>query len=215
MLQHTQHFPDNTFIYKERKKYIENTISGSRIHFRTLEDGGKNIRGLTVSLTVIDEAQLASRKVIEEVVEPTMTTTGGRLILIGTPSEDLSSYMYYVIESVLHQTRDFNTPTTFSAEVITVSADDNPMMHPRFRSNIISKRHLPSIKREYYNHWGKLDDSLFNPTVILPHEIDRYIPLEHYQYAQAIIGIDPARTSDRSAYSVNITYKQKTLTIES
>lgn len=215
MLQHTQHFPDNTFIYKERKKYIENTISGSRIHFRTLEDNGKNIRWLTVSLTVIDEAQLASRKVIEEVVEPTMTTTGGRLILIGTPSEDLSSYMYYVIESVLHQTRDFNTPTTFSAEVITVSADDNPMMHPRFRNNINSKRHIPSIKREYYNHWGKLDDSLFNPTTILPHEIDRYIPLEHYQYAQAIIGIDPARTSDRSAYSVNITYKQKTLTIES
>ena len=215
MLSHTQHFPDNTFIYKERKKYIENTISGSRIHFRTLEDNGKNIRGLTVSLTVIDEAQLASRKVIEEVVEPTMTTTGGRLILIGTPSEDLSSYMYYVIESVLNQTRDFNTPTTFSAEVITVSADDNPMMHPRFRNNITSKRHLPSVKREYYNHWGKLDDSLFNPTIILPHEIDRYIPLEHYQYAQAIIGIDPARTSDRSAYSVNIVYKQKALTIES
>ena len=41
-----------------------------------MEDNGKNIRGLTVSLTVIDEAQLASRKVIEEVVEPTMTTTG-------------------------------------------------------------------------------------------------------------------------------------------
>ena len=215
MLSHTQHFPDNTFIYKERKKYIENTISGSRIHFRTLEDNGKNIRGLTVSLTVIDEAQLASRKVIEEVVEPTMTTTGWRMILIGTPSEDISSYMYYVIESVLHQTRDFNTPTTFSAEVITVSADDNPMMHPRFRNNINSKRHLPSIKREYYNHWGKLDDSLFNPTIILPHEIERYIPLDFYSNAQAIIGIDPARTSDRSAYSVNIVYKQKTLTIES
>ena len=215
MLQHTQNFPDGTFVYKERKKYIENTISGSRIHFRTLEDGGKNIRGLTVSLTVIDEAQLASRKVIEEVVEPTMTTTGGRLILIGTALEDLSSYMYYVIESVLHQTRDFNTPNTFSAEVITVSADENPMIHPRVRQNLISKRHLPSIKREYYNHWGKLDDSLFNPTIILPHEIDRYIPLEHYPYAQAILWIDPARTSDRSAYSITITYKQKTLTIES
>jgi len=137
------------------------------------------------------------------------------MILIGTPSEDISSYMYYVIESVLHQTRDFNTPTTFSAEVITVSADDNPMMHPRFRNNINSKRHLPSIKREYYNHWGKLDDSLFNPTIILPHEIERYIPLDFYSNAQAIIGIDPARTSDRSAYSVNIVYKQKTLTIES
>ena len=134
------------------------------------------------------------------------------MILIGTPSEDISSYMYYVIESVIHQTRDFNTPTTFSAEVITVSADDNPMMHPRFRNNINSKRHLPSIKRIVT---GKLDDSLFNPTIILPHEIERYIPLDLYQHAQAIIGIDPARTSDRSAYSVNIVYKQKTLTIES
>ena len=123
--------------------------------------------------------------------------------------------MYYVIESTLHQTRDFNTPTTFSAEVITVSADENPMIHPRVRQNLISKRNLPSIKREYYNHWGKLEDSLFNPTLILPHEIDRYIPLEQYNHAQAIIGIDPARTSDRSAYSVQITYHSKTLTIES
>lgn len=38
MLFYTQDFPDNTFIYKERKKYIENTITGTRIHFRTLED---------------------------------------------------------------------------------------------------------------------------------------------------------------------------------
>lgn len=137
------------------------------------------------------------------------------MILIGTPIEDVSSYMYHVIESVINQTRDFNTPTTFSAEVITVSADENPMIHPRFRSNLLSKRHLPATKRQYYNHWGKLDDSLFNPTIILPHEIDRYIPLDAYQHAQAIIGIDPARTSDRSAYSITITYKQKTLTIES
>jgi hypothetical protein len=38
MLFYTQDFPDNTFVYKERKKYIENTITGTRIHFRTLED---------------------------------------------------------------------------------------------------------------------------------------------------------------------------------
>lgn len=44
ILYHTRHFDDGTFVYKERKKYIENTITGTRIHFRTLEDGAKNIR---------------------------------------------------------------------------------------------------------------------------------------------------------------------------
>lgn len=44
ILHHTRDFDEGTFIYKERKKYIENTITGTRIHFRTLENGANNIR---------------------------------------------------------------------------------------------------------------------------------------------------------------------------
>lgn len=152
---------------------------------------------------------------MEEVVIPTMTTTGGRLILIGTAVEDLSSYMYYVIDSVKHNTRDFNTPDTFSAEVITVSADDNPMMHPKQYRDIQSKKQNPAVQREYYNAWGKLEDALFSPTIIQPHHVNSYIPFDLYNNAHIAMGIDPARKSDNSAYSISITLNNKTLTIES
>lgn len=215
MLFHTRDFPEGTFVYKERKKYIENTMSGTRIHFRTLEDGGKNIRGLTIRLVVIDEAQLASRTIIEEVVEPTTTTTGGRMLFIGTAVEDLTSYMYYIIESVDKESNDFNTADTFSARVIRVSADENPMIHPKNRSAINAKKHLPTTQREYYNKWGKLEDALFNPRVVPSATIQNYIPIDRLQDAIPVFGIDPARTSDRSAYSLQLVYKDKVVTYES
>lgn len=137
------------------------------------------------------------------------------MIFIGTALEDLSSYMYHIIDEVETQSQSFNTPETFSAKVIRISADENPMIHPKNRSSIESRKHLPTIQREYYNRWGKLDDALFNPKTIPSTEIPRFIPLHLLDEAIPVLGIDPARTSDRSGYSLSLTHNNVTITYES
>lgn len=73
------------FLNKERKNYIENLNSGSRCHFRTLDDKARNVRGLTASKVVVDEAQEVDVVTMETAVLPLLTTTNGQLILLGTP----------------------------------------------------------------------------------------------------------------------------------
>jgi hypothetical protein len=87
------------------------------------------------------------------------------MVLIGTATEDLDSYMYHIIESLEKETQNFNTTITLSATHIKVSVEENPLVHPKFLLSIRSRKNEPSIQREYYNHWGKLEGSLFNPNV--------------------------------------------------
>jgi CRISPR/Cas system-associated endonuclease/helicase Cas3 len=56
--------------------YLENTFSGSKIYFSTLSEDGDKVRGLTLSLVVIDEAQLVDCETMESGVLPTLSTTG-------------------------------------------------------------------------------------------------------------------------------------------
>lgn len=40
----TEKMPEDDFTIKERKRYIQNNLTGTRIHFRTLQNGAKGIR---------------------------------------------------------------------------------------------------------------------------------------------------------------------------
>jgi len=124
---------------------------------------------------VIDEAQLIPPNIIDDALEPTLSTTNGRIILIGTAIEDMSSYMYYVIESIENQT-NFNLPDLPTARYIRVSVDENPMTHPKKRAQIHARQSEPAIRRQYYNVWGKMEDALFNPKQILLPQLHTYMP---------------------------------------
>lgn len=71
----TEDGTNTMFLNKDRKNYIENSNSGSRCHFRTLDDKARNVRGLTVSKVVVDEAQEIDVVTMETAVLPTLTTT--------------------------------------------------------------------------------------------------------------------------------------------
>jgi len=93
----TEDGTNTMFLNKDRKNYIENSNSGSRCHFRTLDDKARNVRGLTVSKVVVDEAQEIDVVTMETAVLPTLTTTNGQLILIGTPGPERQGFMYQEI----------------------------------------------------------------------------------------------------------------------
>jgi hypothetical protein len=87
-------FDPTLFLIRSKENYILNTFSGSRIHFKTLKDEGTRTLGLTLSRIIVDEAQLVDIPTVLESLKPTMLTTKGQLILLGTAIADTSSYMY-------------------------------------------------------------------------------------------------------------------------
>lgn len=101
LLQYLEEFDPDEFEIKERKRYVQNNITGVRIHFRTLANGAKGIRGKTLRVIIADEAMLISNDVMESVILPTQTTIANPiLILLGTASEDTSCYMYQTIMDI-------------------------------------------------------------------------------------------------------------------
>lgn len=181
------------FLNKDRKNYIENLNSGSRTHFRTLDDKARNVRWLTVSKVVVDEAQEIDVITMETAVLPTLTTTNGQLILIGTPGPERSGFMYQEILRI-RSGKYYNWPHQPTARIIDVDVLHNPMAHPNKVQSVLARRNEPSIRREYFNEWGAGADKLFSPTIITSHTPNPTNSL--------IIAIDPARKQDRSAFTL-------------
>lgn len=191
------------FEVKSKENFILNTFSGSRIHFKTLKDEGTRTLGLTLSRIIIDEAQLVDIPTVLESLKPTMLTTKGQLILLGTAIADTSSYMY----SQIMEHKKWNP----NVHVIKVSIYDNPLISPQERDDILADLENPmkaaAIKRQYLNQWGWDDSQLFIPNIIPAYD--------HNQNATLIISNDPARKNDRSAYSVHQVTQNNIITIES
>lgn len=61
---------------------------------------------------------------------------------------------------------------------------------------ILADQDSPDTQREYFNRWGKLEDSLFQPK---RHSIAK-LAEEMSNQAHILLAIDPARKRDRSAY---------------
>lgn len=74
--KYTKNLDESLFSIHKQDGYIENTFSGSKIYFSTLSEDGDKVRGLTLSLVVIDEAQLVDIETMESGVLPTLSTTG-------------------------------------------------------------------------------------------------------------------------------------------
>ena len=193
-----QNFSQDDFQVFKKDGYIQNNTSNTKIHFRTLSDEGQNVLGLTLRLVVIDEAQHPSinRELIENVIKPTMTTTGWRLILIGTAIENISSYMYESIIDIAKSTL-YNNPWQKTARHLKVSAYDNPLIHPLERKEIMDRIDSPAIQRQYFNRWGKWSDSLLSPPTTSLSNLPPLSPEGHIIHT-----LDPARQKDRSGYAI-------------
>lgn len=74
--KYTKNFDEGMFVVRKQDGYIENTFSDSKIYFSTLSEDGDKVRGLTLSLVVVDEAQLVDCESMESGVLPTLSTTG-------------------------------------------------------------------------------------------------------------------------------------------
>lgn len=138
-----------------------------------------------------------------------MTTTGGRIVMIGTAIQDIGSYMFETIMEIA-KGQKYNGEGQKTARHIKVSADDNPLIHPLERREINDNKDKPSIQRQYFNKWGKGSDSTFNPQTVSIFEAPKLHPSGHI-----ILGIDPARKNDRSGYVYAHVYDGKVTIVSS
>lgn len=196
-------FDEGTFEVHSKDWFIQNTITWVRIHFRTLADDAKNVLGLTLRLVVVDEAQEVTKSIYDDALKPTLTTTGWRIVLIWTAIEDTSSYMYHMITEY-HKGTNYNNPWQKTLRYIRVSANENPLIHPKERREIMQNKDAPATLRQYFNRWWKQSDASFNLKFVKQTEMDEPSRAWHI-----IIAYDPARNHDRSAYVVAHAYNNK------
>ena len=145
---------------------------------------------------------LVPTSVFKSVLLPTQTTIENpKLILLGTASDNTSCFMYKTILNIKKGTV-YDAPGQKtgrrSAQHIKFSVLENPLVSPVMLQEILTDKDSPDTQREYFNRWGKLEDSLFQPK---RHSMSE-VADELSQQAHIILSIDPARKKDRSGYAL-------------
>ena len=206
MLKHIKWFPEGTFEHYKSEGYILNTKSWTRIYFRTLDNGAENVLWLTLKNIIIDEAQLVETEVFEDVLEPTLATTNGKMILIWTPWRAAKWYYYDLIMEAKRWIEvswikiAVKCETNEDLSYYQIDYTQNPLLAPRLRKKVMANLWKASVQRQYCCNWNSWEDQLFNPETI-----SEYPQLNNDWYF--IITFDPARKwTDRSAYCVWYVY---------
>jgi hypothetical protein len=107
--------------------------NGSEIQFAGTDNGShENLRGGAADLCIVDEAGFCDHLayVIRDILRPTILTTGGRIILISTPSKTSD---HDFIQNFVQPLRD-------SGELLVLNIYDNPML---------SEEDISELKQEY------------------------------------------------------------------
>lgn len=188
ILRLTEKFPyhknEPMFDHNKMESYIENTLTKSKIFFRSLEGEADRIRWFTVDYIHVDEWMLVPWEVYEEILLPTMDTTWGKMRVLLTAKkrnwayEKIMQIKQWLIEWSVH----------------TITIDDNPLISPERRRQIEAQKHLPHIRREYYCEF------------VTDNESNIQVPRSQFfpDLSKWLLSIwyDPARLKDRAWYSI-------------
>lgn len=132
--------------WKEQKKQYE-FPNGSVIQVAGTDNGNhENLRGGRADMCIVDEAGFCDHLgyVVRSVLRPTITTTGGKIFLISTPSK-LSSHPFI---------QEFVNPAKAKGDLIKFVIDDNPLIPQEEKDHLHDEYPLgkedPEYLREYY-----------------------------------------------------------------
>lgn len=132
-------------VWKENAKMYQ-FPNGSQIQFAGTDNGShENLRGGAADLCIVDEAGFCDHLeyVINDILAPTTDTTGGKVILISTPSK--SSQHEFILK--------FVKPSMASGKLLKLTIHDNPMISDQKKADIASRfpggKDDPGYRREY------------------------------------------------------------------
>jgi hypothetical protein len=120
--------------------------NGSEIQFAGTDNGShENLRGGSADLCIVDEAGFCDHLdyVIKSILRPTLLTTGGRIVMISTPSK--TSEHDFIQNYIL--------PLKDSNKLLTLNIHDNPMLTEeiieKLKNDYPTKDKDPQYRREY------------------------------------------------------------------
>lgn len=128
----------------EKTKYVYTFPNGSQIQLAGSDNGHyERLRGQKTDLVLVDEAGFCSnlRYIVESVLFPTTTHTGGKIIMASTPPEDAEHEFTFFIEKA-EMDGTLTKKTVF----------DNPLLTEKQVQNIIQKlggANSIAFRREY------------------------------------------------------------------
>ena len=134
--------------------------NGSQIQFAGTDNGShENLRGGAADLCIVDEAGFCDHLeyVVNSVLAPTTDTTGGKVILISTPSK--TSQHDFILK--------FVRPTKAAGNLLKLVIQDNPRMTDQKIAQIASRYPSgfddPQFRREYLCEIVNDEDSMVIP----------------------------------------------------
>lgn len=134
--------------------------NGSVIEFAGTDNGShENLRGGSADLCIVDEAGFCDHLeyVIKSILRPTLLTTGGKIIMISTPSKN--SDHDFIQKYVL--------PLQREGKLLLLNIYDNPMLTPQIieelKNDYPTKEQDPHYRREYLCEIIRDKDSVVIP----------------------------------------------------
>lgn len=188
MLWYIRNFPKNTFTHTKSERFIINNKTWTKIWFKTLADDAQSILGMTLKHIIVDEAQLISEFIFEEVLIPTLATTWWTLTMILTPWRKRTGYAFKKIMEIKKWIKK-------NASLYNVDITMNPFIDPETRAYVMARKDDPAIRRQWFCEWNDGWDQLFN----IPKSTDFPILSSEWYF---VLWKDPARLRDRSGYSL-------------
>lgn len=184
-------FPEWYWEENKSERFIQNMKTWSKIFFRTLADDAVDaIRWMTLNTILVDEAQLVSEYAYLDVLEPTLATTGWKMILIWTPPKIPD---WFFVEQIFK----YKKWELDNASFYEIKLPDQPFTHPKVREKKMNMMDDPRTQREWFCNLTTDIDVLFTPK--LAKEFPELVKDKSTFY---VIWIDPARKKDRSWYCV-------------
>lgn len=204
VLRYIRKFSQGTFEHFKSEWYILNTKSWTKIFFRTLDNGWENARWLTLKNIFVDEAQLVETYAFEDVLEPTLATTDGRMFLIGTASKykgyfhnEILKVKKMLAEQWINTSQNLHWVRVWDYSYYRLDIYSNKIISPRLKEKILANKDKPSYQRERFCNHNSWDDNLFRYETI-----NDFPVMTNDQYY--IITFDPAKQwKDRSAFCVS------------
>lgn len=195
-------FPEWYWLENKKEWFIQNLQTGSHIYFSTLaDDAVDSVRWMTLNTILVDEAQLVSEYAYTEVLEPTLATTWGKMVLIWTAPKVPT---WFFVEQIFNHKKWILKHSSFYEIKIT----DQPFTHPKQREKVMSQKDIPRIQRERFCNLNTDVDTLFK----IPKA--QSFPIQSNQYFY-VMWIDPARLWDRSWFSITQIGEWKVTVIQS
>jgi len=125
--------------------------NGSSIHCLPTGRNGNKIRGFTADLIIVDEAAFIQDNIFEEILQPMLFATQGRMVLASTPY-GMSGYFY----------DKFNTAESDSRWTrLQVSSYANPLVDEEDLEEFKQGKTSSQIKREVYGEFVPDSDQFF------------------------------------------------------